>query len=85
MPGEVAGDKIVQARDTHRLAMLDLMRSDGFVPLLDLDPVWEQRWIKDDVFGFIYTMQGVYVGEEKAWQVEGVLNGRMIPSTLKNK
>ncbi len=85
LPGTVAGDKIVQSRDTHRRAMLNLMRDEGFVPLLDLDPVWEQQWIKDDIFGFVYTMQGVYVGEDKAWQTEGVLAGKLIPSIPKIK
>lgn len=85
LPGKVAGDKIVQSRGTHRLAMLDMMRSQGFVPLLDIDPVWEQQWVKEDEFEFVYTWHGVYVGEEKAWQIEGVLGGKTIASTPKHK
>lgn len=80
LPGTVAGDKIVQSRGTHRLQMLNMMRLEGFVPLLDIDPVWEQRWVDEDVFEFVYTCQGVYVGEEKAWQIEGILGGKAILS-----
>lgn len=68
-----------------RLALLARMRDDGFAPLLDLNPVWEQSWVEGDIFEFTYTWQAVYVGEEKAWQIEGVSDGKMIPSTPKNK
>lgn len=80
MPGTVAGDKIVQSRDTYKLAIVHMMKVEGFVPYLDIDPVWEQRWVEEDVFEFVYTWQGVYVGEEKAWQTEGILGGKAIPS-----
>jgi hypothetical protein len=85
LAGQLSGAKIVQARDTHKRVLLDMMKTDGFAPLLDIDPVFEQTWIKDDIFEFVYTWQAVYVGLEKAWQTEGILGGRMIPSTQKSK
>jgi hypothetical protein len=85
LPGTVAGNKIVQSRDTCRKELITMMKDEGFVPLLDVDPVWEQSWVKDDVFEFVYTWQGVYAGEEKAWLIEGNLGGKMIPSTPKTK
>jgi hypothetical protein len=62
-----------------------MMRNEGFVPVLDLDPVWQWSWIKNDEFRFTYTWQGVYVGEDKAWQTEGVSNGKQVPSIPKRK
>lgn len=78
--GQFLGSKIVQARETQRKNLLSMMKDEGFVPLFDLDPVWEQSWVKEDTYEFVYTWQGVYVGEERAWQTEGVSGGKMIPS-----
>lgn len=85
LPGTVAGNKIVQSRDTCKQAIIIMMKDEGFVPLLDVDPVWEQQWVKDDIFEFVYTWQGVYAGEDKAWQIEGNLGGKMILSTTRTK
>jgi hypothetical protein len=38
-----------------------------------------------DKYEFSYTMHGVYVGRDKAWQNEGMLDGKLIPSTPKNR
>lgn len=81
--GQVVGDKIVQARDTLKNTMLGMMKDDGYTPLYDLDPVWNQEWVKEDIFAFTYTWQGVHVGKDKAWQTEGISGGRMIPSSPK--
>lgn len=62
-----------------------MMREEGFVPLLDVDPVWEQSWVKDDIFEFIYTWQGIYAGKDEAWLIEGNLGGKMIPISQKSK
>ena len=83
--GTFKGDRLLQTRETQRLALLGMMKDDGFIPLFDLDPVWEQDWVKDDTFSFTYTWQGVHVGKDKAWQTEGIYGGKTIPSTPKNK
>jgi len=80
LPGTVAGDKIVQSRDTYKIAIVNWMKIEGFAPYLDIDPVWEQQWVEEDVFEFVYTWQGVYVGEERAWQIEGISGGKQIPT-----
>lgn len=85
IPGQVAGSKLIQARETQRKAIIAMMKDEGFVPLLDVDPVWEQSWVKEDVFEFMYTWQGVWAGKEKAWQIEGNLGGKMIPISQKSK
>lgn len=78
--GTFKGDKLIQTRETQRLVLLNMMKEEGFVPLFDLDPVWEQAWVKDDTFSFIYTWQGVFIGKETAWQTEGIYGGKKIPT-----
>lgn len=61
------------------------MRDEGYVPVLDIDPTWNWTWVKDEEYQFMYTLQGVYVGKDIAWETEGVSNGKRIPSTPKGK
>lgn len=77
--------KLLQVRETQRRELLSMMKDEGFVPLYDLDPVWEQSWVKEDIYSFTYTWQAVHVGKEKAWQTEGIYGGKTIPSSPKNK
>lgn len=82
--GTFKGDRIIQTRETQRKTLVSMMRDQGYVPVYDVDPVWEQSWKEEDVFEFTYTWHGVHVGE-KAWQTEGVYGGKMIHSTPKVK
>ena len=61
------------------------MNLDGFVPLLDIDPVWSWSWIEEEKYNFVYTWHGVFVGKDIAWETEGVSAGKRIPNIRKNK
>jgi len=68
-----------QAQETYKNVLETEMRDQGFVPLYDIDPVFRTYWnSKDQWYEFSYTMQGVYVGEEKAWRSKGVINNRLV-------
>lgn len=71
-------------RTLHRM-LVRMMNGEGFAPVLDINPVWSWKWTKDDEYSFIYTWQGIYVGKERAWKIEGVSDGREIPSIQKTK
>lgn len=83
--GQVIGKRLLQARETHAHTLVTMMRDDGFVPVLDIDPVFTIEWVTEDRYNFCYTWQAVYVGKEKAWQIEGNLGGKMILSIPKTK
>lgn len=83
--GEYLETKLIQTRQELLTAMVVEMKEEGFVPLLDINPVWSTDYISGEVFRFVFTMQGVYVGKDKAWETFGVLDGKLIPSTPKNK
>jgi len=83
--GRMKDSNTSQTRQAHQLAMESMMRDQGFVPVLDIDPVFTWEWKGDDQYDFDYTWQAVYVGEDKAWQITGVSGGKMIPSTPKTK
>lgn len=61
------------------------MKELGFVPLLDVNPVWSTDYIGGERFRFIFVMQGVFVGKDKAWGITGMSDGKLIPYTPKDK
>jgi hypothetical protein len=65
--------------------MVEEMKEDGFVPLLDVNPVWSTDYISGDRFRFLFTMQGVFVGKGRAWEIFGVADGKEVPSSRKAK
>ena len=80
MTGEYTETKLISTRTTVRSFLTNMMKDDGFVPLLDVDPVWLSDYRGGEKFNFSYTMQGVFVGKDKAWQIDGVMDGKLIPS-----
>lgn len=76
---------IEQTQKTIKLYMVQDMKDQGFVPLLDVNVVWSWHWIEGDLFEFTMTWHGVYVGKEKAWKTEGISDGKPILSIPKNK
>ena len=83
--GVTTSVNIEQTRETFRNQIIGMMKDEGYVPVIDLDPVWTWEWIKDDYYNFVYTWHGVYVGKDKAWETDGITNGKAIPSTRKNR
>lgn len=69
---------------TRRL-ITGMMKDDGYVPLLDLDPVFKTHYLGGERYRFSLTMHGVFVGKDIAWQFAGMLAGKLIPSSQRNK
>lgn len=54
----------------------DVMRGEGMVPSLDLDPQFTLRYDPDiEAREFVLSIYGVYIGKDKAWDIAGVTNG----------
>ena len=83
--GITTEENLERRQATFRKTVNNMMREEGFVPVLDIDPVFTRHWMKDDLFEFSYTMQAVYIGKDRSWQTEGILAGKVIPFTQKNK
>lgn len=83
--GDLIETRMIQARDTHHSVLLNMMRDEGYVPLLDVNPVFLTNYRGGEKYEFSYTMQGVYVGRDTAWESVGMIDGKLIPSTPKSK
>lgn len=87
--GEI-GDSadFIRLRSQYEALIVNQMRSDGYVPVLDLGPMWSTKWDKKrKLYIFDMTVYGVYVGKRKACNIEGMDgSGRfLLRSTQKAK
>lgn len=78
---------LAASRDEYERHIIVSMQDEGYVPVLDLAPVLRIEYDeKRDVFNWILTVQGVFVGKRRAAELLGVSNGRVIKkSTPPNK
>lgn len=83
--GDLIETKMAQSRNTHNSVLVAMMKDEGYVPLLDVNPVFQTTYKGGEKYTFSLTMQGVFVGRDKAWQSDGMLDGKLIPSTPKSK
>lgn len=80
MEGKVADDATFpRLRAQYENMILRKMRDLGYVPVLDLGPFWSTSYVKADKnYDFIISLYGIYVGRRRAWEVEGIWNGKEI-------
>lgn len=75
----------VMAKDAARRTLIGMMKDDGYVPLYDVNEVWQTAYLGGDKFTGTLTMQGVHVGKDVSWQTDGMVDGKLIRSTHRNK
>lgn len=77
--GVVKESKLLQSRDTLDKECEDWMRDEGFAPVIDLNKQFSTEYNpQTEEYNFELTVYGAYVGKDKAWQVSGVMDGKMI-------
>lgn len=71
--GEIGDCKdFIRTRETFAQMILTQMREDGYVPVLDIGPLWSTSYkAETQTFDFIISLYGVYVGTRKAQEIEG--------------
>jgi hypothetical protein len=58
------------------------MRGKGYAKVLDIDTNFSVQFT-GETWSFLMTMYGVYVGKRKAWQSEGITQGKLIPRIMR--
>jgi len=69
---------IPSVRERYETILVDMMRSNGYVPHLDIDPAFSLEY-KEDKYIFLLTVYGVYVGRSKAQCYLAVSGNNLIP------
>lgn len=74
MDGTLADDSMFTTSKTYYIKLiLDSMREQGYVPVLDMGPYFATEFNEEKKnYNFVVTAYGVFVGERKAWRIEGI-------------
>ena len=77
--GEIDDDNnIPKIRLRYESSLVDIMRSQGYVPQLDLEPAFSLEY-SNEKYKFLLSLYGVYVGRSKARCYHGVTVNNLVP------
>ena len=72
---------MIRIRAQYESLLTQDMRGKGYLRVLDLDPSFSVEF-NGETWVFLMTLYGVYVGKKKAWQSEGITQGKLIPRNI---
>ena len=75
---------IPKIRERYENILIDIMRSNGYVPHLDIDPAFSLEY-KEESYKFLLTIYGIYVGKAKAQCYLAVSGNNLIPMNFTQK
>jgi len=77
--GLIEDDSIIpKIRERYEKILIDIMRSKGYVPHLDIEPAFSLEY-KGEKYTFLLTIYGVFVGRSKAQCYLAVSANNLIP------
>ena len=80
---EFADDSdIIRIKNQYENMLTHDMRSRGYARVIDIDPAFSVEFT-GETWKFIMTIHGVYVGKKKAWESEGITQGKLIPRSIR--
>ena len=72
---------MIRVRAQYENLLTQDMKGKGYARVLDIDPAFSVEF-DGETWVFLMTLYGVYVGKKKAWQSEGITQGKLIPRML---
>lgn len=85
--GEIDDDSnIIKIRNRFEKHLVNIMKSKGYVPHLDIEPAFSLEY-KEDKYSFLLSMYGVFVGKAKAKCYIGISANNLVPdhTTMRDK
>lgn len=81
MQGQIHDDSAIpRLRSQYETLIEDDMRSQGYVPILDLDIQFSLSYDEaSDTYDFDIVVYGVYVGRKKSYLYEGFSGQNLVP------
>jgi hypothetical protein len=77
--GEFDDDRnLLSVRERFEMHLVNIMRSKGYVPHLDIEPAFSLEYIEDK-YKFLLSIYGVYIGRAKAKCYLAVSGNNLIP------
>lgn len=79
LTGEMSDDNVVQTKQRLVEAQEGVMRDEGYVPVLDMEPQFTLSYLPElKKYTFVLTMYASYAGKDRSWSTGGVMGGKMI-------
>ena len=69
--------QLISLRPQYENLLAQDMRGKGYIRVLDVDPAFSIEFT-GETWRFLMTLHGIYVGKKKAWQLEGITQGKLI-------
>ena len=83
--GVIEDDAVIpQIRERYEKILIDMMRSNGYVPHLDIEPAFSLEY-QEEKYKFLLTIYGVYVGKARAQCYLAVSANNLIPMNFTQK
>ena len=73
--------QIISLRPQYENLLIQDMRGKGYVRVLDIDPAFSIEFT-GATWRFLMTLYGIYTGRRKAWQSEGITQGKLVPRNM---
>ena len=70
----------LKLRNQYEQIIEEYMRIKGYIPHLDLDPIFSTSY-NGHIFEFKITWYGIYLGKAKAKCYKGVASNKLVPQT----
>ena len=74
--------QLISLRPQYENLLTQDMRGKGYVRVLDIDPAFSIEFT-GETWKFLLSIHGVYVGKKKAWQIEGMGQGKFLPRNMR--
>ena len=79
LDGEIGDANVVEEKARLVAFVESQMRDDGYIPALDMEPQFTRSYKPDtETYAFVLSVYGIYVGKAKAWDVAGMMGGKII-------
>jgi len=79
---EFADDSdMIRVKNQYENLLTHDMRVKGYARVLDIDPAFSVEFT-GETWKFTMTIHGIYVGKKKAWQSEGITQGKLIARSI---
>lgn len=82
--GQLKDDSIIsRAKSEYERLIVQGMRDEGCVPVLDLETLWSTSYDpKTELYDFVISMFGIYVGRRKSSIIEGMSGQKLLPRSI---
>ena len=68
---------MIRIKKQYEDLLVGQMKDSGYARALDIDPAFSVEF-DGQTWKFLMTIHGIYVGKKKAWQLEGITQGKLI-------